>query len=105
MIINFKLTLAALTRPSDIMFPMDLRDKLRAAPKLRLERCDSERALLCYFLAKMAKIDPDLVVGHGMLSGELDVLIHRLAHLRIPNWSRLGRLRRANIPPPGKVHI
>lgn len=88
-----------------MMLPLDLKDKLRNSPKLRVERCDSERALLSYLLAKLAKADPDLVVGHGLLSGELDVLVHRLGHLHIPNWSRLGRLRRANIPPPGKVHL
>ncbi|KAG8262791.1 DNA polymerase alpha catalytic subunit [Homalodisca vitripennis] len=95
----------ALTRPSDAMFPVDLRDRLRSEGRLHVERCDSERALLCYLLAKLSKLDPDLVVGHGLLGGDLDVLVHRLAHLKIPNWSRIGRLKRANIPPPGKARF
>lgn len=94
-----------MTRPSDTVFPLDARDKLKNESKLKVERCDSERALLCFLLAKLGKADPDLVVGHGLLCGDLDILVHRLAHLKIPNWSRIGRLKRANIPPPGKVCV
>ncbi|XP_054257765.1 DNA polymerase alpha catalytic subunit isoform X2 [Macrosteles quadrilineatus] len=95
----------ALSRPSGTVFPIDLKDKLKKDPRLKVELCNNERALLCYLLAKLGTLDPDLVVGHGLLSGDLDVLIHRLAHLKIPNWSRIGRLRRANIPPPGKARF
>lgn len=59
---------------------------------------DSERALLGFVLAKLGKIDPDLIVGHDITNFDLDVLLHRAVHNKVPMWSRMGRLRRAQPP-------
>lgn len=37
-------------------------------------------------------------VGHNISGFDLDVLLHRLGALRIPNWSRIGRLKRDTMP-------
>lgn len=38
---------------------------------------DSERALLGFLLAKIGKIDPDIVLGHDITGFDIDVLLHR----------------------------
>jgi DNA polymerase alpha subunit A len=65
---------------------------------------DTERALLGFFLAKLYKLDPDLIVGHDLYGYWLELLVHRMNVNKIPQWSRLGRLRRANVQS-GKVGL
>ena len=36
--------------------------------------------------------------GHDIFGFDLEVLLHRVGHNKIPHWSRLGRLKRANMP-------
>ena len=54
--------------------------------------------MLAFFLAKIHKIDPDLIIGHDMVGFKLDVLLHRLAYTKVPHWSRVGRLKRSMMP-------
>lgn len=44
------------------------------------------------------KLDPDLVVGHDLHGFQQDLLIGNILDMRIPNWSRLGRLKRSVAP-------
>lgn len=87
----------ALTRPSDEVWPYDIQKVL---PK-HVTKMDSERALLGFLLAKIGKIDPDVIIGHDITGFDLDVLLHRTVQNKIAHWSRLGRLRRSQ-PPFGK---
>ena len=64
----------------------------------RVERMDSERALLGFLLANLAKADPDIVLGHDIAGFDLDVLLHKVVANKIPHWSRLGRLKRSQAP-------
>lgn len=59
---------------------------------------DSERALLTFFLAKLSKIDPDMIIGHDICSYILSTLVNRLEANKIQNWSKIGRLRRTSFP-------
>lgn len=34
---------------------------------LKITKMDSERALLCYFVAQVGKIDPDIIIGEQYL--------------------------------------
>ena len=61
----------------------------------------TERNLLAFFLAKMQQIDPDVIVGHNVGQFELEVLLHRMNVLKVPNWSRIGRVRRSRMPNLG----
>ena len=62
----------------------------------------SERALLSCLLAKVADIDPDVVVGHNAVGFDLDVLLHRAAALKLGAvWHKLGRLKRKKPPHLG----
>lgn len=64
----------------------------------KIERAEGERALLSLLLAKIGKIDADIVVGHDIASFDLDILLHRLTQNKVKSWSSLGRLRRTNVP-------
>ncbi len=66
-----------------------------------VEVSPSERALLGYFLAKLHRFDPDVIVGHNLTSFGLEVLQHRLAACNVPQWSRIGRLKRKDMPKVG----
>lgn len=59
-----------------------------------IEVVDNERVLLNSFLAKMIRIDADVVIAHELVGNFLETLISRLQSLKISNWSRLGRLSR-----------
>ncbi len=58
----------------------------------------NERALLSAFCVKLAKLDPDVIVGHDIHGFGLDVLMFRMRHQKIQQWSRISRLRRNQIP-------
>ena len=83
-------------------WPLDLQVKVEAHNKTHKDGPRSihanERALLCWFLAKLQNEDPDVIVGHNWLGFDLDVLLHRMQRLKIPAWSKLGRLRRSVMP-------
>jgi hypothetical protein len=58
----------------------------------------SERALLAYFLARWKALDADVIVGHNIGCWDLNVLLQRLQHHKLPNWSSLGRIQRQRMP-------
>lgn len=87
----------------------------------------SERGLLAFLLAKLHDLDADVFTGHNISGFDMDVLLHRLQHLKasrhsggtpsfsprdlpvwvwwgglwcaqIPLWSRIGRLKRVAFP-------
>ncbi|XP_035219808.1 DNA polymerase alpha catalytic subunit-like isoform X2 [Stegodyphus dumicola] len=87
-----------LTKPSDCIFPFDFKEAITKYNNTKVERVDSERSLLIYFLAKINKMDPDIIVGHDIFGFDLDLLLHRMVVHKIPNWSRIGRLKRTGAP-------
>ncbi|XP_063858449.1 DNA polymerase alpha catalytic subunit-like [Scylla paramamosain] len=89
----FQAHFCAMTHPSDVPWPWDMKNALEHN-QMKIEKSQSERALLCFFLAKMHKIDPDVVVGHDILGLDLPILLDRIKKENIPHWSRLGRLKR-----------
>ncbi|XP_033730564.1 DNA polymerase alpha catalytic subunit-like [Pecten maximus] len=65
---------------------------------MKMDTFPNERALLGYMLAKIHKIDPDVLVGHDIYGFDLDVMLHRINANKIPHWSKLGRLKRTKMP-------
>ena len=63
----------------DEVWPFDFQKALAAKAKRgsKIEKMDSERALLGFLLAKIGKIDPDIVLGHDITGFDIDVLLHR----------------------------
>ncbi|XP_051538703.1 DNA polymerase alpha catalytic subunit isoform X3 [Myxocyprinus asiaticus] len=88
------------SKPSDCVFPYDFKDAVRNKNGI-VEIAGTERALLGFFLAKMHKIDPDVLVGHDIYGFDLEVLLQRINVCKVPHWSKIGRLRRANMPKLG----
>lgn len=80
------------------LWPLDLKQALPQYKATKLTKCDTERELLNYFMVQFWKLDPDLVVGHDLQGFQQDLLIGNILDLSIPNWSRLGRLKRSNPP-------
>ncbi|OWR43101.1 putative DNA polymerase alpha catalytic subunit [Danaus plexippus plexippus] len=80
------------------MWPIDLKQQMQQYRATKLTKCDNERELLNYFMVQFWKLDPDLVVGHDLQGFQQDLLIGNILDLRIPNWSRLGRLKRSVAP-------
>ncbi|XP_046595770.1 DNA polymerase alpha catalytic subunit [Neodiprion lecontei] len=94
-----------ITRPEDAGWVMYSKESLIRRTQTELIHCDKERNLLEELLNRLQKADPDLLVGCDC-GFQFDVLMHRMFNLRIPNWSRVGRLKRT-LPPmyKGKVLI
>lgn len=90
---------SVVTKPSEGKWPFDYNSALGKNSNFKattLHKVDSERALLSLLLALLYKADPDLLVGHDIANFDLPTLLTRLSILKVENWSRLGRLRRAN---------
>uniref|UniRef100_A0A8C9VWC7 DNA polymerase n=1 Tax=Scleropages formosus TaxID=113540 RepID=A0A8C9VWC7_SCLFO len=88
------------SKPSDCIFPYDFKDAVRRKNGA-VEIAATERTLLGFFLAKMHKIDPDVIVGHDIYGFDLEVLLQRISVCKVPHWSKMGRLRRSNMPKLG----
>lgn len=59
-----------------------------------------ERSLLMNLLAQIGTHDPDVIVGHEFTGVSLDVLLHRMKELNVPDkmWNKLGKVKRKAWP-------
>lgn len=86
-----------INKPSDMSWPYDYKDIVsNRNANTTVEKMNSERALLNFFLTKLSNIDPDLIVGHDILNFDIEVLLSRINVHKVPQWSRLCRIRRGN---------
>lgn len=83
------------TKPSGTNWPYDINQKLASATT-KAQKFNTERELLSFFLNQYQAIDPDLLVAHDSEDCQLNIICDRIATLKIPMWSRIGRLRMAN---------
>lgn len=83
-------------------FPHDLMNEIKSNQngysEIALQTFPNERAMLSMFFAKILQEDPDIFVSHNLLGFEMDVLLSRTLQNKLPNWSLLGRLRKAKPP-------
>ncbi|XP_053601752.1 DNA polymerase alpha catalytic subunit [Plodia interpunctella] len=93
----FQQHFCVMTKCNEI-WPLDLKQAFAQYKATKLTKCDTERELLNCFMVQFWKADPDLVVGHDLPGFQQDVLIGNILDLHIPNWSRLGRLKRSVTP-------
>ncbi|NXX91398.1 DPOLA polymerase, partial [Centropus bengalensis] len=96
----FQMHFCAVSKPNDCIFPYDFKEVIKKK-NARIEIAATERTLLGFFLAKIHKIDPDVVVGHNIYGFDLEVLLQRINVCKVPHWSKIGRLRRSNMPKLG----
>lgn len=86
-----------INKPSDMSWPYDSKEIVtNRNANTTVEKMNSERALLNFFLTKLCNIDPDLIVGHDILNFDIEVLLSRINVHKVPQWSRLCRIRRGN---------
>ncbi|XP_043654928.1 DNA polymerase alpha catalytic subunit [Drosophila teissieri] len=89
----FNRHMCALTRPAVVSWPLDLNFEMAKYKSTTVHKHDSERALLSWFLAQYQKIDADLIVTFDSMDCQLNVITDQIVALKIPQWSRMGRLR------------
>jgi len=81
--------------------PADLRPAIgRLPPHVRagISIEASERALINKALLHIGKVDPDVLAGHNICGFDIDVLLTRCDKHGASMWSRIGRLRRIQMP-------
>ena len=80
--------------------PLDLRAVSRGSKRWdgHLEITSNERSLLSFLVARVHRVDPDIIVGHNIYGFDLDVLLHRMKSNKVAQWSKLGRLRLSHMP-------
>ncbi|KAG7388334.1 DNA-directed DNA polymerase alpha catalytic subunit pol1 [Phytophthora pseudosyringae] len=60
----------------------------------------NERVMLSYFLTRVQREDPDVIVGHNLHKYALELLISRIDNFKLGGlWSKLTRLRRGRLNP------
>ena len=82
-------TFAAPVNAGVAALPLDLKDYIAAKhAKLvpTLKPMPNERALLSFLVARIANLDPDVIVGHNICGFDMDVLLHRISHNNVQNW-------------------
>ena len=97
---NFNQHFCIITKPQDEAWPFDWAKQNIDITEVK--KASSERELLSLLLMKFQKLDPDIIIGHDVGCFDLEVLTHRMIVSKIPNWSKLGRLRRSNQAELGK---
>ncbi|GLD97026.1 hypothetical protein PINS_up005709 [Pythium insidiosum] len=76
----------------------DARFRSNGQETLRIE--PNERAMLSYFLIRVQREDPDVIVGHNLHKYHLDLLISRTDQFSLGwHWCKLTRLRRGRLMP------
>ncbi|XP_004872292.1 DNA polymerase alpha catalytic subunit isoform X2 [Heterocephalus glaber] len=96
----FQSHFCVVSKPKDYIFPCAFKEVIKKK-KVKVEVAETERTLLGFFLAKVHKLDPDIIVGHNIYGFELEVLLQRINVCKVPYWSKIGRLKRSNMPKLG----
>ncbi|XP_044767843.1 DNA polymerase alpha catalytic subunit isoform X3 [Neomonachus schauinslandi] len=96
----FQSHFCVVSKPKDCIFPYTFKEDIKEK-NVKVEIAATERTLLGFFLAKVHKIDPDIIVGHNIYGFELEVLLQRINVCKVPHWSKIGRLKRSNMPKLG----
>ncbi|XP_069896793.1 DNA polymerase alpha catalytic subunit isoform X4 [Dipodomys merriami] len=96
----FQSHFCVVSKPKDCIFPYAFKEVINEK-NVKVEVATTERTLLGFFLAKVHKIDPDVIVGHNIYGFELEVLLQRINVCKVPHWSKISRLKRSSMPKLG----
>ncbi|XP_018324520.1 DNA polymerase alpha catalytic subunit [Agrilus planipennis] len=96
--IPFQKHFCVLTRPGDRMFPIDFHESVQNYKATKVQKTDSERSLINYFINQFSKLDPDLIVGHDLLGYQIPVLCQRLVEHKVNTFSKFSRIKRSIMP-------
>ncbi|KAH8674017.1 DNA polymerase alpha catalytic subunit [Xylariales sp. PMI_506] len=93
-----------LIRPAGQNFPLGFEKLAKERKRGLIKLMKQESEILSFFLAQIDVVDPDVIMGHQLEGVDYSILLNRLHEKKTPQWSRLGRLRRAQWPSSmGKV--
>lgn len=95
-------TFSLIRKLENIPYPYGFTDELKGKGKNQISSFMNEKALLEFFVSKVSKIDPDLIVAHGLCEGLFETLIDRIDKNKVNMWSRLGRFKRNLVPKSNK---
>jgi len=84
-------------------WPYDWAEEIKKSSNI--EHCANERMMLNKFTVNLLNWDPDVIVGHNLFSFTMEVLMTRLKAFKVPQWSRIGRLRRSQDAIPRKRYL
>ena len=82
--------------PSD--WPLAVKSHNKQHSNRQLLHCANERAMLAWLISRIGNIDPDALLAHDLHGFVMDLLMSRLAALKVPHWSKVGRLKRLQVP-------
>lgn len=84
-------------RPHGDSYPTGFKfDAEKHKGTIKMER--NEHGLLSMFMSILAKMDPDVLMGHRLEDVDYSILLNRLREKKTPGWHRIGRLRRTDWP-------
>ncbi|CAG8497514.1 9446_t:CDS:10, partial [Ambispora gerdemannii] len=78
-------------------YPLRFHERIRQK-KMTIEILQTEKSILNYLLAIIARTDPDVLIGHNFIGFDLDILLHRMKEHKVQEWSKIGRLHRSIWP-------
>ena len=85
--LNIDIEFSVITKPTGGALPFDLKAHLTKNSWSELVlSAGNEKALLSLFLAKLAKYDPDLLIGHD-LSVSIHLLANRMEKLKVRHFT------------------
>lgn len=94
-------TFSMVRKLDNIPYPFGFSDEIKKS-KSAISSFNHEKGMLEFFISKIAKIDPDMIVGHGICEGMFDTLMDRIEKNKVNLWSRIGRYKRQLIPKANK---
>lgn len=86
------------TRSTAQNWPSGVNEAIKGMKGIKATKVDTERALLSWFLTNFKTVDPDLIVTHDASDCQLDAICDRLQSIKLPMWSRIGRLNLSTMP-------
>ena len=76
--------------------PFDFEQKIKN--RKDIQYFAQERQMIDAFINRLTMVDPDLLVAHNLTGGAFELLLSRIQFLKINHWSRIGRLKKQNMP-------
>nr|XP_033330370.1 DNA polymerase alpha catalytic subunit-like isoform X1 [Megalopta genalis] len=93
----FQQHICLITHPRDTPWSQETRRMLSKIAYTKLIVCDTEVDLLEELLKIVNTVDSDLLIGYDC-GFQFYTLIHRMSTLKVPDWSRFGKLKRYSLP-------
>lgn len=58
----------------------------------------NETVIINQFVNRLHLFDPDIIIGHNLYTGHMELFFNRITRLKINNWAKIGKFRRDVLP-------